>query len=111
MQQLKERGLLVDLQVLDNESSKAYKQTIMEKWGITYQLVPPHVHRRNAAERTIFTFKAHFLAILAGIAPDFPKNVWDLLLSQAELTLNLLRQSTSDLTKSAWGFFKWTLQL
>ena len=37
--------------------------------------------------------KAHFLSILAGIADDFPKHCWDLLVPQAELTLNLLRQA------------------
>ena len=45
-----------------------------------YQLVPAHIHRRNAAERAIRTFKAHFLAILAGVVEDFPKYLWDLLL-------------------------------
>ena len=37
--------------------------------------------------------KRIFLSILAGIADDFPKQCWDLLVPQAELTLNLLRQS------------------
>ena len=93
MQRLKDRNLLVDLQILDNEASRQYKQTITADWGIKFQLVPPHIHRRNAAERAIRTFKAHFLAILAGIADDFPKRCWDLLVPQTELTLNLLRQS------------------
>ena len=61
------------------------------KWKSKYQLVPPHTHRSNAAERAIRTFKAHFLSILAGVAPDLSRNIWDLLLPQAELTLNLLR--------------------
>jgi hypothetical protein len=62
-----------------------------KKWGVTYQLVPPDMHRRNAAERAIRTFKAHFLGILTGVSGDFPRHLWDLLLTQAELTLNLLR--------------------
>ena len=66
-QRLKDRNLLVDLQILDNECSKKYKATMKEKWGVTYQLVPPDLHRRNAAERAIRTFNAHFLAILAGV--------------------------------------------
>ena len=90
MQRLKDCKLIVDLQILDNKASKAYKQTITSNWGIKFQLVPPHIHRRNAAERAIRTFKAHFLAILAGVAEDFPKHCWDLLLPQAKLTLNLL---------------------
>ena len=102
MQQLKDRRLLVDLQILDNESSKAYKHTITSDWGIKFQLVPPHIHRRNAAERAIRTFKAHFLSILAGIAHDYPKHCWDLLLPQTVITLNLLRQSKANPTMSAY---------
>jgi hypothetical protein len=49
------------LQTLDNEASAALKNffTIND---IAYQLVPPHCHRRNAAERAIRTFKEHFVA-------------------------------------------------
>jgi len=83
----------VDLQILDNEASALYRETITGTWNIKFQLVPPHVHCRNAAERAICTFKAHFLAILAGVASDFPRNCWDLLVPQAKITLNLLRQS------------------
>ena len=75
------------------------------KWDITYQLVPPDLHKRNAAERDIITVKAHFLEILTEVAMDFPSYLWNLLLPQTELTLNLLRQSTTDPTISAWEFF------
>ena len=78
---------------------------MQKKWNIVYQLVPPDLHRRNAAERAIRTFKAKFLAIVAGVATDFPHYLWDLLLPQTEITLNLLRQSTEDPTISAWDFF------
>ena len=67
--------------------------------------MPPHTHRSNAAVRAIQAFKAHSLSILAGVAPDFPRNLLDLLLPQAELTLNLLRQSTLDPSQSAWSYF------
>ena len=63
------------------------------------------MHRRNAAEQAIRTFKAHFLAILACVAPDFPRLLWDLLLTQTEMTLNLLRQATSNPAISAWEYF------
>ena len=92
MQRLKDRKLIVDLQILGNKASKAYKQTITSDWDIKFQLVPPHIHCRNATKRAIRTFKAHFLAILDGVAEDFPKHCWDLLLPQVELTLNLLCQ-------------------
>ena len=58
-----------------------------------YQLVPPDVHRRNAAERAIRTFKNHLIAGLCSVDPKFPLHLWDRLLPQALLTLNLLRKS------------------
>ena len=79
---LRKNGMSVNLQILDNEASSKFKHLITEDLGIKYQLLPPDIHRRNAAERVIRTFKAHFLSILAGIAPDLPKFLWDHLLPQ-----------------------------
>jgi hypothetical protein len=104
MMRLAARGLSVDLQILDNEASAAYKEAITFKWNA--QLVPPDMHRRNRAERAIRIFKDHFLAILAGVDAAFPPYFWGLLLPQAELTLNLLRQSTLNPRISAWEFFQ-----
>ena len=101
MQRLKDRGIAVTNQVLDNEASEAYEGAITDKWNCTYQLVPPDMHRHNTAERAIQNFKAHFLSILAGVNPNFPKNRWDLLLPQAELTINLLRQAHANPSVSA----------
>ncbi len=106
MTQLAAKGLNVDLQIMDNEASAAYKQVITEKWKASFQLVPPDVHRRNRAERAIRTFKDHFLAILAGVDPKFPGYLWDLLLPQAELTLNLLQQLLINPRISAWEYFQ-----
>jgi hypothetical protein len=63
------------------------------------------MHRCNRAERAIRTFKDHFLSILVGVDQSFPPYLWDLLLPQAELTLNLLRQSTLNPQILAWEFF------
>ena len=79
MMRLKAAGLDVDLQVLNNEASKDYKEVMVNKWKVNYQLVPPDMHRRNAAERARRTFKAHFISILAGVDDDFPSHLWDLL--------------------------------
>ena len=76
----------------------------MKDWGATYQLVPPNVHRRNISERSIRTFKAQFLAILEGVDPEFPKYMWDNLLVQTELTINLLIQVTLNPRMSAWDW-------
>ena len=78
---------------------------ITKKWNANYQLVPPNTHQSNAAERTIRTFKAHFLSILAGCAPNSPRNLWEILVPQTELTLNLLRHATLDPTRSEWSYF------
>ena len=76
----------------------------LDATGLTYELVPPHQHRRNAAERAIRTFKNHFLAGLATCDPDFPLRQWDRLLDQAELTINLLRNSRVNPALSAWAY-------
>ena len=104
MQRLKDRNMLVHLKILDNEASKEYKTIIKDKWNIKYQLVLSHIHRQNDAEREIWTFKAHFLSILAGVADDFPRRHWDQLLPQEELTLNLLRQARIKPELSAWTY-------
>ena len=68
-----------------------------------YQLIPPHIHRRNASERAIHTFKNHFIAGLANTDPNFPLSNWCRLLPQAELTLNLLRASRLNPKLSAYA--------
>ena len=94
-------GMPPTLHIMDNESSAAFQRAVAAN-NCKLQLVPPHVHRRNTAERAIHTFKDHFLAILAGMAPSFPANRWDLLLPHAELTLNPLRPTTHPTASSAW---------
>ena len=83
-------NIAVDTQVLYNKASAEYIHCITHKWKCTHQKVPPDMHRCNKAEQAIRTFKAHFLSILASVDPTLPKNRWDLLLPQAELTINLL---------------------
>jgi saccharopine dehydrogenase-like NADP-dependent oxidoreductase len=65
--------------ILDNEASNKLKK-VLNKYDLTYQLVPPHVHQRNAAEHAIRTFKNHLLAILASCNPEFPIAEWDRLI-------------------------------
>ena len=79
--------------------------TNRSKWKSTFQLVPPDMHHRNTAGRMIQTFKAHFLSILAGFSITFPNFLWDKLLPQTEITLNLLRQSNITPAISAWEKF------
>ena len=68
-------GLTPKRQVLDNEASAAYKQSILNS-GLTYQLVPPDDHRRNVAKKAIQKWKDHFIAVLSGTADKFPLHLW-----------------------------------
>ena len=99
------RGHQVDVQILDNKVSADFKRTIVEDWWTIYQLLPPSVHWRNIAERAMRTFKARFLSVLPGVDPTFPNFMWDNLLVQTELTLNLLFRSTLNPSISAWEYF------
>jgi hypothetical protein len=44
MTRLAAQGLSVDLQILDNKASSAYKEAITFKWNATFQLTPPNMH-------------------------------------------------------------------
>jgi hypothetical protein len=89
---LTSRGLRPQAQRLDNEAPGPLQQFLRDA-HVDFQLAPPHVHRRNAAERAIQTFKNHFVAGLSSTDEQFPLHLWDRLLPQALLTLNLLRTS------------------
>ena len=89
------------LNVTDNEASRAVKRYIKSK-NVDWQLVEPDNHRVNAAERAIQTFKNHFLAGLSTVDKAFPLQLWCYLLVQAEMTLNMLRTSRIDPSKSAY---------
>ena len=90
--QMKRTKLGLRKHVLDNEISKAYKARIALN-GMTHELVPPGNHRRNIAERGIQTFKSHLISIANGVSDNCPIRLWCKFVPQAELTLNLLRQS------------------
>jgi hypothetical protein len=92
------KGLALTLHWMDN----GLKDLLSMQFNLKYQLVPPHIHQRNAAERAIQTFKNHFIAGLCSAAEDFPLRLWDKLLLQAELTINLLWASCVDPTISAF---------
>jgi hypothetical protein len=103
VQRLLRAGIQPKKHVLDNEISNNMKTHIRDKYKFALELVPPGCHRRNAAEVAIRNFKAHFLSVLAGTAESFPSSLWDRLLPQTEITLNLLRQSNSTPTVSAYA--------
>ena len=77
---------------MDNEASAALKLN-MATMNIKYQLVLPSNHIENNSEREIQTFKNHFIARLCSVDKDFHVQLWERLLEQAKIRLNLLRQS------------------
>jgi hypothetical protein len=78
-QELTVKGFKPKLQTLNNKASAALNNFFTAN-GVDYHLVPPHCHRRNAAERAIRTFKDHFVAGLSSVDPTFSLNLWDRLL-------------------------------
>jgi hypothetical protein len=92
-QELVARGLKPKLMKLDNKASKLLK-TYLHQQNITFKLVPPYSHRRNAAERAIRSFKDHLIAGLCSTDDkSFPMHLWDRLLPQAVIRSNMLRTS------------------
>jgi hypothetical protein len=101
--QLKRAGIVTKKRVLDNEVSENTKNHIRDACKLDMKLVPPGCHRRNAAEVAIRNFKAQFLSILAGVADNFPPNLWDWLLPQTKITINLIQQSNATPKVSAYA--------
>jgi hypothetical protein len=97
---LNSRHIPVSGFVLDNQISGPVRSFLLDKG--TIQLVPPGTHRVNRAERAIRTFKNHFVATLATTHPDFPLHLWDELLVQTEITLNMMRSSAVSNSMSAY---------
>ena len=86
---------------MDIEVPEDLKQ-YFENSDIHFQLVPPHMHWRNAAKRAMITFKNHFIAALFTVDPLFLFYLWDRLLPQVTMTLKMLRQSQLKLELSAY---------
>ena len=100
---LKSRGIEPKTFILDNETSTTLLNAF-ENEGVKYQLVPPHMHRRNAAERAIQSWKEHFIAGLSSLHPEFPMLEWDRLIDQGMMTLNMLRNARVNPNLSAYEY-------
>jgi len=102
VEHLRSAGVNPTMLILDNECSAKFKERIKSN-NMKYQLVPPHEHRRNIAEKAIQVFKAHFISILCGADKSFPLHLCDRLFGQAEHTLNMLRTSKMTPSVSAYA--------
>jgi len=84
---------------MDNQASRQIKRFLTTQ-ECDLLLIKPHNHRVNAAERAIQTFKDRFVSALATTDSESPLQLWDRLTPQVETTLNLMRRSRIDPTKS-----------
>ena len=89
---LSKRGFRPTFNIMDNIASKAIR-TYLESHSIDFQLVKPHNHRANKAERAVQTFKNHLIAGLCTCDTNFPLLLWSHLVRQAQDSLNMLRTS------------------
>ncbi len=101
--QLKRAGIVPKKHVLDNKVSENMKNHIRDTCNFEMELAPPACHQRNAAEVAIHNINAHFLSVMAGVASDFPPSLWDWLLPQTKITINLIRQSNATPNVSAYA--------
>jgi hypothetical protein len=78
---LEAKGYKPKMTVMDNQATKYIKQFLTKK-ECTLQVVEPHNHRVNAAEKSIQTFKDAFITALAMTDSEFPLQLWDKLALQ-----------------------------
>ena len=88
---LKTRVIHPGFHLMDNKAYTALEPTMMTM-NIKYQLVPPSNHRENNAGNAIKKLNNHFIAGLNSVDKDFHVQLWDRLLQQVKICLNLIRQ-------------------
>ena len=100
-EKLKKRGLTTKLHIIDNDVSEDLNQ-YFEDSDVQLQLVPPHMHKINAAERNVITFKNHFIAALCTLEHLLPFYLWGRLLPQFTTTINMYWRSQLNPELSAY---------
>ena len=65
----------------------------METQEIDFQFATPHLQRHNGSEHAICTLKNHIIAGLLSTDENFPLNLWDKLVPQCLIMLNLICDS------------------
>ena len=92
LKRLKLAGIKPKKHVLDNEISNDFKEIVRSN-DMHYELVPKGQHRRNIAEKAIQTWKSHAIGVFSGMDAKCPLYLWDLMLPQIDMQINMLRQS------------------
>jgi hypothetical protein len=73
---LTKQGFHIKLNIMNNQATK-YITQFLDKNKCKLQLVEPHNHRINAAERAIQKFKNAFIAALSMTDSNFTLQLWD----------------------------------
>ena len=102
MQKFQSVGFKPRIQRVDNEISAALIQAMETEFGMITEMAPPGNHRTLRAERAIRTFKDHFISTLCTTDPNFPLMLWDDLIPQTLMTLNILRTCATNPLISAY---------
>ena len=97
-----DRGHKPRLHKLDNETSDAVESFIVSQ-QVEIQYTPPDMHRTNAAEQAIQTWKAVMKSTLASLPSSFSITYWCRLIPQVDLGVNLMRPCRTNPRLSAWA--------
>jgi hypothetical protein len=96
--------------VMENQATIVIKAYLTPQ-QVSLQLVKPHNHHVNAAERAIQTFKNWFIGALGTTNAYSPIQLWDKLTPQVQDSINLLRCSQIHPDRSAYktleGLYDW----
>jgi hypothetical protein len=100
--QLQSNGFAPKLHVFSKERFDDLKKAFTKYSIVDFQRVPPYSHHRISAERGIQTRKNHLCSGLATCDSKFSLTEWNLLMPQANITLNLLHSSRRQPRLSAY---------
>ncbi len=107
---LEGKGYRPKMNVMDNQATQYIKKILIKK-ECDLQVVEPHNHRVNAAERVIPTFNDAIIVALTTTDHDFPLQLEDKLVPQEQDTLILLQVSRINPNilgyKAVNGLYNW----
>ena len=103
-QYLNARGIRPTVHIMGNDCPQSVKNYALNELKIELLLVPPYIHRVNAAEKAIESYKNHLITCVATVYPDFRMYLWCRILTLLTTTLNMLRPSIVNPRLSAEEF-------
>ena len=101
MARLKAAGIKPTKHMFNNEAFADFKKEIKEH-DMDDELVPKGMHRRNIAEKAIKMWKSNTVDALSGLPDSFPLFMWNELLPQLDMQVNLLRFSNVSPNVFSW---------